>query len=151
MAASMARLNLTMQYCMAAAKHFLQGSKYSNLTTIRTSGDHLQRDRWTDFLYASRLGSALGAWPFTDNLLSTETSQLLLATLSAGPIGIGDQIGSINVPNLLHTVRRDGVIVKPDVPLTPTEASYSNMAHSTDSPQIAYSWSDFGALRTNYV
>jgi len=151
MAASMARRNLTMQYCMAAAKHFLQGSKYSNLTTIRTSGDHLQRDRWTDFLYASRLGSALGAWPFTDNLLSTETSQLLLATLSAGPVGIGDQIGSINVPNLLHTVRRDGVIVKPDVPLTPTEASYSNMAHSTDAPQIAYSWSDFGALRTNYV
>ena len=96
MAASMARRNLTMQYCMAAARHFLQRSKYSNLTTIRTSGDHLQRDRWTDFLYASRLGSALGAWPFTDNFMSTETSQLLLATLSAGPVGIGDQIGSIN-------------------------------------------------------
>ena len=97
MAASMARRNLTMQYCMAAARHFLQSSKYSNLTTIRTSADHLERDRWTDFLYSSRLASALGAWPFTDNLLSTETSQLLLATLSAGPVGIGDQIGSINV------------------------------------------------------
>ena len=83
--------------------------------------------------------------------MSTETSQLLLATLSAGPVGIGDQIGSINGPNLLHAVRRDGVIVKPDVPLTPTDASYSNMAHSTDTPQIAYTWSDFGELRTNYV
>ena len=96
MAASMDRRHLTMQYCMASARHFLQSSKYSNLTTIRTSGDHLQRDRWTDFLYASRLGSALGAWPFTDNFISAETSQLLLATLSAGPLGIGDPIGSIN-------------------------------------------------------
>ena len=48
-------------------------------------------------------------------------------------------------------MRRDGVIVKPDVPLTPTDASYSNMAHSADTPQVAYTWSDFGALRTNYV
>ena len=76
---------------------------------------------------------------------------MLLATLSAGPVGIGDPIGSLNAANLLRAVRRDGVIVKPDVPLTPTDASYSNMAHSTDTPQVAYTWSDFGALRTNYV
>ena len=151
MAASMAQRHLTMQYCMASARHYLQSSKYSNLTTIRTSGDHLQRDRWPDFLYASRLASALGAWPFTDNLMSTEISQLLLATLSAGPVGIGDPIGSINGGNLLHAVRRDGVIVKPDVPLTPTDASYSNMAHSADTPQVAFAWSDFGSLRTHYV
>jgi hypothetical protein len=129
----------------------LQSSKYSNLTTIRTSGDHLQRDRWPEFLYASRLASALGAWPFADNLMSTEISQLLLATLSAGPVGIADPIGSIDGGNLLHAVRRDGVIVKPDVPLTPTDASYSNMARSANTPQIAFAWSDFGALRTNYV
>jgi hypothetical protein len=151
MAASMGRRHLTMQYCMAAARHFLQSSKYSNLTSIRASGDRCQRDRWTDFLYTSRLASALGAWPFTDNLLSTETSQLLLATLSAGPVGIADAIGSIDGGNLLHAVRRDGVIVKPDVPLTPTDASYSNMAHGTDTPQVAFTWSDFGAMRTNYV
>jgi hypothetical protein len=151
MAASMDRRNLTMQYCMASARHYLQSSKYSNLTTIRTSGDRLQRDRWTDFLYASRLASALGAWPFTDNFISTETSQLLLATLSAGPVGIGDPVGSIDAANLLRSVRRDGVIVKPDVPLTPTDSSYLNMANGTDMPQIAFTWSDFGALRTNYV
>ncbi|MEO8370171.1 MAG: hypothetical protein ABI806_13300 [Candidatus Solibacter sp.] len=151
MAASMARRNITMQYCMASARHFLQSSRYSNLTTIRTSGDRLERDRWTDFLYASRLASALGAWPFTDNFMSGETSQLLLATLSAGPVGLGDPVGSLNATNLLRTVRRDGVIVKPDVPLTPTDASYAGMAHNANAPQVAYTWSDFGALRTNYV
>lgn len=151
MAASMGRRNITMQYCMASARHFLQGSKYSNLTTIRTSADHLQRDRWTDFLYASRLGSALGIWPFTDNLMSPEISQLLLATLSAGPVGVADPVGALNGPNLLRSVRGDGVIVKPDVPLTPSDASYRNLAHNVDAPQVAYTWSDFGAMRTNYV
>ncbi len=151
MAASMGRRQLTMQYCMASARHFLQSSKYDNLTTIRTSGDRLQRDHWTDFLYTSRFASALGVWPFTDNFSSSETSQLLLATLSAGPVGVGDAIGSLNGSNLLHAVRRDGVIVKPDVPLTPTDSSYPSMAHSANTPQIAVTWSDFGEFRTNYV
>jgi hypothetical protein len=151
MAASMGRRHLTMQYCMAGARHYLQSSKYSNLTTIRTSGDRMQRDRWPDFLYASRLASALGAWPFTDNFLSTETVQLLLATLSAGPVGVGDPIGSLQASNLLRAVRTDGVIVKPDVPLTPSDASYAAMASGTDTPQVGYTWSDFDGLRTNYV
>ena len=38
-----------MQYCMASPRHFMQSSKYSNLTTIRTSADRLGRDRWTRF------------------------------------------------------------------------------------------------------
>ncbi|HTS63749.1 MAG TPA: hypothetical protein VMH28_17110 [Candidatus Acidoferrales bacterium] len=151
MAASMSRRGLTMQYCMGSARHFLQSTKYNNLTTIRTSADRLARDKWTSFLYTSRLASALGVWPFTDNFLSTEATQLLLATLSAGPIGIGDPIGSISSANLLHAVRHDGVIVKPDVPLAPIDASFQNMAQGVDTPQIAATWSDFGSLRTWYV
>jgi hypothetical protein len=151
MAAAMSRRNLTMQYCMASPRHFMQSSRYSNLTTIRTSADRLSRDRWSDFLYTSRLASALGAWPFTDNFMSAETTNLLIATLSAGPVGIGDPIGAISGPNLLRAVRRDGVIVKPDAPLTPIDSSYSSMAHGLDTPQIAATYSDFGALRTHYV
>ncbi|HEY1342853.1 MAG TPA: hypothetical protein VGF59_35365 [Bryobacteraceae bacterium] len=151
MAAAMSRRGLTMQYCMASPRHFLQSSKYSNLTSIRTSADRLGRDRWTDFLYASRLASALGVWPFTDNFNSTETVHMLLATLSAGPLGIGDPVGSMSAANLLHAVRQDGVIVKPDAPLVPTDASFGAMAHSVDTPQIASTFSDFSGLRTTYV
>jgi hypothetical protein len=150
MAAAMAQHNLTLQYCMASPRHFMQSSKYSNLTTIRTSADRLGRDRWTEFLYTSRFASALGVWPFTDNFMSTETNNLLVAALSAGPVGLGDPIGGLNGANLLHAVRKDGVIVKPDVPLTPADSSYSNMAHSVDAPQIATTYTDFGALRTSY-
>lgn len=151
MAAAMAGRHLTMQYCMATPRHFMQSSKYSNLTTIRASSDGLACDRWTDFLYASRLASALGAWPFTDNFLSAETSQMLVATLSAGPVGIADAIGGISGANLLRAVRQDGVIVKPDAPLTPVDSSYAAMAHSVDTPQVASTYSDFGGLRTTYV
>ena len=151
MAAAMAERNLTMQYCMASARHFLQSAKYGNLTTIRTSADRMSRDKWSDFMYTSRLASAVGAWPFTDNFLSTEATHMLIATLSAGPVGIGDAIGAIHGVNLKRAVRKDGVIVKPDVPLAPIEASFLSMAHAVDTPQIAATYSDFGALRTNYV
>ena len=151
MAASMASRNLTMQYCMAGPRHFMQGSKYSNLTTIRTSADRLGRDRWNDFLYTSRFASALGMWPFTDNFNSTETTHLLIGTLSAGPVGLGDAVGSFNSANILRAVRKDGIIVKPDVPLTPIDASYLNMARGTDTPQLHATYSDFGALRTYYL
>jgi hypothetical protein len=151
MAASMSRRGLTMQYCMASPRHFLQSAKYGNLTSIRTSADRLSRDKWNDFFYTSRLASAMGIWPFTDNFLSTETTHILIATLSAGPVGVGDAIGQMNAANLLRSVRRDGVIVKPDVPLTPIDASYQNMAHSTDAPQISATYSDFGGQRTVYL
>ena len=151
MAAAMAQRQLTMQYCMASPRHFLQSSKYNNLTSIRASSDRLTKARWTDFLYTSSLAGALGVWPFADNFMSTETSNLLVATLSAGPIGIGDAIGAISGSNLLHAVRRDGVIVKPDAPLTPIDSSFANMAHGVNAPQIAAAYSDFGGLRTHYV
>jgi len=147
----MARSGLTMQYCMASARQFMQSAKYSNLTTVRTSADRLARDRWNDFLYTSRLASAMGIWPFTDNFLSTETTHMLLAVLSAGPVGVGDAVGQMNAANLLHAVRRDGVIVKPDAALAPIDSSYLNTAKAIDTPQIAATYSDFGGLRTNYV
>lgn len=150
MAAAMSQRNLTIQYCMASPRHFMQSSKYGNLTTIRTSADRLTHARWTEFLYTSRLASALAVWPFTDNFISTETSNLLMATLSAGPVGLGDPIGGLSATNLLHSVRRDGVIVKPDVPLTPVDSSYASMAHGVDAPQMASAYTDFGALRTYY-
>jgi hypothetical protein len=151
MAAAMAGRNLTMQYCMASPRHFLQSSRYSNLTTIRTSADRLGRDRWHDFLYTSRLASALGIWPFTDNFNSTETTHLLMATLSAGPVGVGDPVGRFSTVNLLRAARKDGVIVKPDVPLTPIDRSYADMAHGTGAPQISATYSDFGDLRAWYL
>ncbi len=151
MAASLAQRGITIQYCMAAPRHFLQASKYSNLTTIRTSEDRFDRNRWPAFLYAARLASAVGAYPFADAFMSGELDNLLVATLSAGPVGVGDRVGTLNATNLLLAVRQDGVIVKPDVPLAPMDASYLNETASGDSTIVASTYTDFGGSRAEYV
>ena len=152
MAYSMSQAGLTMQYCMPSTRHVMQSTKYSNLTSIRGANDRFNPDKWTPFLYSSRLIGAVGAWPFADVLMSGETSNLLLSTLSAGPIGLGDKIGSLNAVNVLHAARLDGVIVKPDVPIAPIDSVYlADAASLGTAPMVASTYSDFGEMRANYV
>jgi len=127
----------TMQYCMATPRFFLQGAKYGNLTTIRTSGDRFERGKWNDFVYTSQLAHALGLWPWADVFMSGETDNLLLATLSAGPVGTGDGLGRESRANILLAARGDGVLVKPDVPLMPTDASILADADRAHTPLVA--------------
>ena len=151
MAQAMKEQKLTIQYCMPLPRHYLQSTRYENVTTIRTSGDRFGRDKWNEFLYDSRLASALGVWPWSDVFMSDELDNLLLATLSAGPVGVGDRIGSVNRENLLRAVRADGVIVKPDVPLVPTDQAFVEDAQSLKRPMLASTYTDFGTLKVFYV
>jgi hypothetical protein len=142
---------LTLQYSMALPRHFLESARYGSVTTIRVSSDRFGRRKWDDFLYTSRLASALGIWPWTDVFMSTETDNLLFATLSAGMVGIGDRIGSESHENLLRAVRSDGVIIKPDAPLVPIDLMYASDAAGARRPMIASTHTDHGSLRTTYV
>src|SRR5215471_3951637 len=151
MARSCQSKHLTMQYCMPQPRHFLQSSKYNNLTTMRVSGDRFERSRWDDFLYGSRLAGALGVWPWSDVFNSTELGNLVLSTLSAGMVGFGDSIGSVNKTNLLRSVRADGVIVKPDFPIAPVDGSFLRDAQGGGSPMVAYASTDHDGARTSYV
>jgi hypothetical protein len=151
MSAELAKRNIAIQYCMATTRHFLQASRYNNVTSIRTSQDHFDPSRWREFLYASRLASAVGVWPFTDVFKSTETGNLILATLSAGPVGVGDPMGMLSSRNLLQATRADGVIVKPDVPLAPIDRCYQEEARSAAAPVISSTYSEFNGVRTYYV
>jgi hypothetical protein len=151
MASAMSQQSMTIQYCMPSPRHVMQSSKYKNLTTIRGSNDRFNPNRWTPFLYESRLVSSSGAWPFTDVFMSTERSNLLLATLSAGPVGVGDQIGTMSTPNLLQAVRIDGVIVKPDFSLMPLDGTYLNDSQALGTPMIAATHTAYGNTKIHYV
>ena len=134
-----------LQYCMPLPRHFLQGSRYSNLHSIRTSGDGFERGKWTQFIYGSRFASALGIWPWADVSFSQDRENVLIANLSAGIVGVGDRLSAAsdpngdynpswckkdvdcrtpNVENLRRVMRTDGVLVKPDSALVPTDQSY---------------------------
>jgi hypothetical protein len=152
MASAMAKQGLTVQYCMATPQHFLQSTKYSNVTTIRASQDRFRPENWTEFFYSSRLASALGVLPFTDVFMSSETNNLIPALLSAGPVAFGDPMGTLSRENLLLAARSDGVIVKPDVPATPLDSVFRNDAKGTDVPMVAATHTDFGSgLKTHYI
>jgi hypothetical protein len=151
MASAMADKGIDMQYCMPLPRHYLQGSKYPNLTTTRVSVDRFSSPRYVDFLYVSLLTSSLGAWPWSDTFNSTEIDNLLLSTLSAGMVGVGDESGTASAANLLQAVRPDGVIVKPDVPIVPIDQTFLDQASGVDAPVVAATYTDFGALRASYV
>jgi len=151
MARAAGQYGLTLQYSMALPRQYLQGARYENLTSTRVSGDRFERAKWDHFLYTSRLASALGIWPWSDVFMSAETDNLLLATLSAGLVGIGDPIGSEDRASLLRAVRADGVIIKPDTPIVPIDAMYVTDAARSRTPMIACAHTDHGALRTSYV
>jgi hypothetical protein len=151
MAQAMAAQGLTMQYCMPGPQHYLQSTKYSNLLTIRVSVDRFEFKRYREFLHESLLASSVGLWPWSDTFDSSETENLLLSTLSAGMVGVGDELGTTSVPNLLQAVRPDGVIVKPDAPLVPIDQSFIDEAEGAGTPIVGATFTDFGPLRASYV
>ena len=154
MADSAAKDGLAMQYCMAPPRFFLQGSQYPNLTTIRASEDRFERGKWDRFLYTSLLADSLRVRPFTDVFMSTEPGNLTLAALSAGPVGFGDALGKESRADLMRTARADGVLVKPDAPLVPTDATILADSAGQHLPLIASTYTQAGgpgAARTTYV
>ncbi len=153
MASSANQYGLTLQYCMPDPRHLLQSSMYSTVVTARVSDDHFMRSRWDNFIYDSRFASALGVWPWTDVFMSRETSNLLISTLSAGMVGIGDQLDAGNKANLLQTVRPDGVIVKPDASLVPVDATYLDEVQNLDAKpaMVAAAYSYHTNMNAAYV
>lgn len=141
------RNGMDMQYCMATPRFFLQGLKYPNLTTIRVTDDRFDRGKWAPFLYCSQLAQEIGARPWCDVFKSGETANMILATLSAGPVGTGDAIGKEDKANILKAARPDGVIVRPDRALTPCDPTYLDTA----GPFLASTFTDQGNGRTRYV
>jgi hypothetical protein len=151
MADACKKKGLTMQYCMATPRFFLQGLKYDNLTTIRTSDDRFDRGKWPNFLYTSQLADSIGALPWADVFKSGELGNLILSVLSAGPVGTGDLIGAENKANIFLAIRPDGVLVKPDHPATPTDQTYLDEAKGNDHAFVATTSTDRGGLKTAYV
>ncbi|MGH9763740.1 MAG: hypothetical protein ACREAC_23145, partial [Blastocatellia bacterium] len=143
---------ISLQYCMPTPRHYLQSSRYNNAYTVRVSPDRFDRSRWDQALYSSVLASSLGLWPWVDVFQSNETSNILLATLSAGMVGVGDQIGSANADNLLKSVRGDGAIVKPDRPLVPIDSTIlADAIDGLQHPMVAAAFTDFGSTKAAYV
>ena len=151
MASAMAASGIAMQYCMAYPMHILEGAKYPNLTTVRAAGDGLTRSRWTQLAFNARLIRETGAWPATDVLPSSDAGAMLFATLSGGPVGVGDAFEQLDRANIFKAARGDGEIVKPDEPLTPLARSYLSEARKSGEPVLASTFTRDGEHVTAYL
>lgn len=137
MAKAMAREGITIQYCMPLPGYYMASTRYQNVETIRVSDDGFTRERWDYFLYDSALAHAVGLWPWSDVFMSRQEPELILDTLSAGPVGVGDGLDAIDAANLKATMRADSVLLKPDVPVRPVDAMYAAEAARPDTPMVA--------------
>ncbi|MCO5968325.1 carbohydrate-binding protein [Actinoallomurus soli] len=151
MAKAAAANGLDIQYCMPLPQDYLQSTLYDDVTNARVSNDRFERSKWDEFLYTSRLAGALGVWPWADVAMSTETQNLLLQNLSAGPVGVGDPIGKESTDNLNKVAEADGTIVKPDTPIVPDDAMYVRDAADPSGAMVATTGSRHGSLTAGYV
>lgn len=152
MALAAERHGLSLQYCMALPRHYLEGLRHPNQRTIRTSNDRFESTKWNEFLFGSRLASSVGAWPWSDVFMSGETGNLMISALSGGMLGVGDPLGAVSAANLLRAARPDGVLVKPDLPLVPLDSVYAAFAKDVKSPMIAATANRFAdGSRVDYV
>ena len=170
MAAAMGKDGIDLQLCMPLARHLLQAFQYERVHTIRVSHDRFEWSAWEEELYGSIIVNAGTVWPAVDNFRTTEERNLLLAVLSAGPLALADPVGAF-VP-IPQAIRSDGLILKPDVAMVPSDASFASEATAVEQfygisgtgasnagnkaklirpPLISHTYSDFGASKVEYV
>jgi hypothetical protein len=147
-------LNLTQQYCMEFPMYFQQAAKYPTVTTVRSTNDGYRQAYWNDHIFNSRFAWSMGMFPWTDNFFSTaaNTGCTISCVLSGGLFGPCDQIGAEVTANILPATRRDGTLIKCDVPALPTEATYIAFAQAKAANPVAFTYTDHGNnFKTFYV
>lgn len=133
------QLGINIQYCMSLPRNFLQALQIPRVTHARASDDYAvslmdqRRPQWNIGITSMFL-DAIGIAPFKDVHWSTSIQpgspygsdakevlpdrQILVATLSTGPVAVGDGINQTNVERIMKCCRKDGLILKPDRSLT---------------------------------
>jgi hypothetical protein len=63
--------------------------------------------------------------------------QAIVATLSTGPVAIGDEIGSSDIDLIMSTTRADGQLLKPDIPAMVIDKVFLQFGNSSTTPLVS--------------
>ncbi|MCB0978351.1 MAG: hypothetical protein KDB02_12920 [Acidimicrobiales bacterium] len=151
---------ITLQWCMATPADFAQTTTLSNVTSIRTCGDHgyiaTAGQLWAWFCTTNALARSLGLAPFKDVFRADPEvagdngePEALLSALSTGPVGLGDRVGRFDPGLALRTCRADGTLVKPDVPITATSATLLAAPAFVPAAMVAEARTEHASLGTH--
>ncbi|HVX18229.1 MAG TPA: hypothetical protein VHA73_09365 [Acidimicrobiales bacterium] len=153
---------ITLQWCMETPADLAQTTTLSQVTSVRTCGDHgyiaTPGQLWAWFCVTNALARGLGLMPFKDVFRADPEvagdngePEALLAALSTGPVGLGDRVGRMDPGLALRTCRADGRLIKPRVPVAATGASmFANTAFEP-ALMVAECHSDHPAGRWTYA
>ena len=129
------RHGLSLLLCMALPGDYLASVELSQVIAVRTSDDYrIAADPahlWVWYLSVNLLADSLGLAVFKDCFLTGSDpgpdgldgdpyagAEALLAVMSAGVVGIGDRLGRTDPALLARVCRPDGLLVKPDRPIS---------------------------------
>lgn len=136
-----ASLNLTIQLCMPLINHMLESTRMSAVTNARASGDyHPGTDQFAIGL-SSLFYWAIGVQPSKDDFWTTQYQpgnpysdnpnepnyqlQVIITTLSTGPVGPSDAVGSTDPALLMQCCRHgDGLVLKADRPAINMDSTF---------------------------
>lgn len=153
---------ITLQWCMGTPADFAQTTTLTQVTSVRTCGDHgyiaTPGQLWAWFCTTNALARSLGLAPFKD-VFRTDPEvagtngepEALLSALSTGPIGLGDRAGRNDATLAMRTCRADGLLIKPDVPVAAVDDSLRGNPAFGDDLVVAECYSDHDAGRWAYV
>ena len=125
---------ITLQWCMGTPADFARTTTLTQVTSVRTSGDHgyiaTPGQLWAWFCTTNALAASLGLMPFKDVFRADPEvagrngePEALLSALSTGPVGLGDRVGRMDPAIALRTCRADGLLIKPHDPVTAVDES----------------------------
>ncbi|CAF2054431.1 unnamed protein product [Rotaria magnacalcarata] len=140
--------NINIQYSMNLPRHALQALEIDRVTQARVSDDyyiHINRQipQW-NIGVSSMLANAIGIAPFKDVFWSNQYQpgapykttahevlpdrEILISTLSTGPVAFGNGINYGDKERIMRCCRQDGLILKPTKPLTMIDLAISDWA-----------------------
>ena len=159
---------ITLQWCMGTPADFAQTTTLTQVTSVRTSGDHgyiaTAGQLWAWFCTTNALAGSLGLMPFKDVFRADPAvaghngePEALLSALSTGPVGLGDRVGRMDPAIALRTCRADGLLVKPHTPIAATDESLLSgpafnlvpLVAACTSEHEAGSWTYLVAMHAN--
>ena len=153
---------VTLQWCMGTPADMAQTTTLTQVTSVRTSGDHgyiaTPGQLWAWFCTTNALARALHLMPFKDVFRADPDiagdngePEALLSALSTGPVALGDRVGRFDASLAMRTCRADGVLIKPHVPIAATSRSMLASAGTRPALMVAECWSQHPVGRWAYV
>lgn len=153
---------ITLQWCMGTPADMAQTTSLTQVTSVRTSGDHgyiaTPGQLWAWFCSTNAIARALGLMPFKDVFRADPEiagdhgePEALLSALSTGPVGLGDRVGRFDPTLAMRTCRADGRLIKPHVPIAATSRSLLASTGTRPALMVAECFSDHPAGRWAYV